>query len=47
MELSGHLHTQVIPKERAPCTYWLGGLVGLRATQDAVVKKKSLSFHEF
>jgi hypothetical protein len=28
------------PRERAPGTHWIGGWVGLRATLDAVVKRK-------
>jgi len=34
-----------IPRERAHCTHWLGGWVVLRASTDAVAKrKKSLHF---
>jgi hypothetical protein len=29
-----------MPKERAPITHWIGGWVGLRASLDAVVKRK-------
>jgi hypothetical protein len=28
------------PRERAPGTHWIGGLVGPRAVLDAVVKRK-------
>jgi hypothetical protein len=28
------------PRERAPCTHWVGGWVGPRAILDAVVKRK-------
>jgi hypothetical protein len=28
------------PRERAPCTHWIGGWVGPRAVLDAVVKRK-------
>jgi hypothetical protein len=28
------------PRERAPCTHWIGGWVGSRAVLDTVVKRK-------
>jgi hypothetical protein len=42
MEVSGQLHALAAlpPKERAPGTHWIGGLVGPRAVLDAVVKKE-------
>jgi hypothetical protein len=33
------------PRERAPCTHWIGGWVGPRAVLDAVVKRKIPSSH--
>jgi hypothetical protein len=29
------------PRERAPCTHWIGGWVGPRAVLDVVVKRNS------
>jgi len=41
MEMCGQLHAPAALKhrERAPDTHWMGGWVGPRAVQDAVVKK--------
>jgi len=38
MELSGQLHA---PGDRATGTHWIGGWVGLRASMDAVAKRKN------
>jgi hypothetical protein len=42
MEVSGQLHALAAlpPRERAPCTCWIGGWMGPRAVLDVVVKRK-------
>jgi hypothetical protein len=42
MKVSGQLHAPAAfsPRERAPGTHWIGGWVGPRAVQVAVVKRK-------
>jgi hypothetical protein len=47
MEVSGQLHApaDLPPRERAPVTHWIGGWIGPRAVQDAVVKRKIPSPH--
>jgi hypothetical protein len=39
-EWSASRHGRFTPRERAPCTHWIGGWVGLRAVLDAAVKRK-------
>jgi hypothetical protein len=39
-EWSASRLSRFIPRERAPGTHWIGGLVGSRAVLDAVVKRK-------
>jgi len=48
MEVSGQLHdpAALLPRERAPCTHWIGGWVGPRAVLDAMVKRKIPSPHQ-
>jgi hypothetical protein len=36
----------LIPRERSPCTHWIGSWVGPRAVLDAVVKRKIPSPHQ-
>jgi hypothetical protein len=39
-EWSASRSCRFIPRERAPGTHWIGGLVGPRDVLDAVVKRK-------
>jgi len=45
MAVSGQFHAPAAlpPRERAPGTHWIGGLVGTRAGLDAVAKRKNLA----
>jgi hypothetical protein len=38
MEVSGQFH---VPASLPPCTHWIGGWVGSRASQDGMVKIKN------
>jgi hypothetical protein len=42
-EWSASSSDRFTPRERTPCTHWIGGWVGPRAVLDAVVKKDILS----
>jgi hypothetical protein len=39
-EWSASRPSRFTPRERAPCTHWIGSWVGPRAVLDAVVKRK-------
>jgi len=48
MEVSGQFHAlAALPPGKAPGTHWIGGWMGPRASQDAVVKRKIPSRHLF